>query len=62
MRHWNSDDLRAIFDPVIGQIIRLVRLQIRDARQETGKDIIKVLATYLFNAGFLPRIGLLQIM
>ncbi|KAE8364462.1 hypothetical protein BDV27DRAFT_128405 [Aspergillus caelatus] len=37
----SSDDLRALFDPVIDQIISLVRLQIRGARQETGKDIIK---------------------
>ncbi|KAK6828704.1 hypothetical protein RU639_003752 [Aspergillus parasiticus] len=37
----SSDDMRAIFDPVIDQIVSLVKLQIKDARQETGKDVIK---------------------
>ncbi|GIJ81658.1 hypothetical protein Asppvi_000157 [Aspergillus pseudoviridinutans] len=36
----SSADLRSIFDPVIEQIVSLVRQQIADARKETGKDII----------------------
>ncbi|KAL2827784.1 actin-like ATPase domain-containing protein [Aspergillus cavernicola] len=36
----SSDDLRAIFDPVVEQILSLVRQQIIDARNDAGKDII----------------------
>ncbi|KAH2148997.1 hypothetical protein KXW33_004558 [Aspergillus fumigatus] len=36
----SSADLRSIFDPVIERIVSLVRQQIADARQETGKDVI----------------------
>ncbi|KAK9554850.1 hypothetical protein V6Z77_006137 [Aspergillus fumigatus] len=38
----SSADLRSIFDPVIERIVSLVRQQIADARQETGKDVINV--------------------
>ncbi|KAE8396111.1 hypothetical protein BDV23DRAFT_144350 [Aspergillus alliaceus] len=36
----SSDDLHTIFDPVIDKITSLVRQQVEDAREETGKDII----------------------
>ncbi|GFF46529.1 heat shock 70 kDa protein 12A [Aspergillus udagawae] len=36
----SSADLHSIFDPVIEQIVSLVRHQIADSRKETGKDII----------------------
>ncbi|KAL5045389.1 hypothetical protein BDW71DRAFT_215236 [Aspergillus fruticulosus] len=36
----SSDDLRTVFDPVVDQIIQLVRKQIDDASIEAGKDMI----------------------
>ncbi|KAL4942784.1 hypothetical protein BDV06DRAFT_211602 [Aspergillus oleicola] len=36
----SSDDLRTVFDPVVDQIIQLVRKQIDDANIEAGKDMI----------------------
>ncbi|KAL4948273.1 hypothetical protein BDW69DRAFT_199012 [Aspergillus filifer] len=36
----SSDDLRTVFDPVVDQIIQLVRKQINDANVEAGKDRI----------------------
>jgi hypothetical protein len=39
---FNSDDLRTVFDPVVDQIIQLVRKQIDDANIEAGKDRINV--------------------
>ncbi|KAL4733033.1 hypothetical protein BDV11DRAFT_200880 [Aspergillus similis] len=36
----SSDDLRTVFDPVVDQIIQLVRKQIEDANNEAGKDSI----------------------
>ncbi|KAL4783416.1 actin-like ATPase domain-containing protein [Aspergillus varians] len=37
----SSKDLRAVFDPVVEQIIRLVRQQIKDANREAGRNSIK---------------------
>ncbi|KAL4863291.1 hypothetical protein BDV12DRAFT_202257 [Aspergillus spectabilis] len=37
----SSDDLRKLFDPVVDQIIQLVKRQIDDANTEAGRDIIK---------------------
>ncbi|EEP75420.1 conserved hypothetical protein [Uncinocarpus reesii 1704] len=36
----NDGDLRAVFDPVVDQILELVRQQIKDANAETGKNTI----------------------
>ncbi|KAL2819072.1 hypothetical protein BDW59DRAFT_181760 [Aspergillus cavernicola] len=36
----SSDDLRVLFDPVIAQIIRLVKQQLQDARGQNGKEMI----------------------
>ncbi|KAL4901109.1 hypothetical protein BDW74DRAFT_88294 [Aspergillus multicolor] len=36
----NSHDLRKVFDPVVNQIIKLVKRQIEDANKEAKKDII----------------------
>ncbi|KAL3430242.1 hypothetical protein BDV09DRAFT_202347 [Aspergillus tetrazonus] len=36
----SSDDIRTVFDPVVDQIIQLVRKQIDDANTEAGKDMI----------------------
>ncbi|KAL3461817.1 hypothetical protein BJX64DRAFT_260157 [Aspergillus heterothallicus] len=36
----SSDDLRNLFDPVVRRILKLVKRQIDDARQEIGKDVI----------------------
>lgn len=38
----NSDDLRSIFEPVVDQVIDLVRQQLNDANAEVGKDTINV--------------------
>ncbi|KAL4881112.1 hypothetical protein BJY04DRAFT_218627 [Aspergillus karnatakaensis] len=37
----SSKDMRAIFDPVVEQIIRLVKKQIKDANTESGRNCIK---------------------
>ncbi|BCR91386.1 Hsp70 family protein [Aspergillus chevalieri] len=36
----HSDDLRSIFDPVVDQILSLVRQQIKDATAEVGRGVI----------------------
>ncbi|RHZ47431.1 Hsp70 family protein [Aspergillus thermomutatus] len=36
----SSEDLRKVFDPVIQQIVKLVRQQIKDATAEAGKSVI----------------------
>jgi hypothetical protein len=38
----SSEDLRKIFEPVVQQIINLVRQQIKDATAEAGKNVINV--------------------
>ena len=43
LKWFAREDLRSIFDPVVGQIMRLVGEQIRDANDAAGKDIINVL-------------------
>lgn len=37
-----SDDLRSIFDPVVNQILSLVRQQMKDAVAEAGRGVINV--------------------
>ncbi|KAL2819288.1 hypothetical protein BDW59DRAFT_151587 [Aspergillus cavernicola] len=36
----SSDDLRNMFDPVVDQIIQLIKKQIEEAKKEAGKDVI----------------------
>lgn len=50
---FDSDDLRSLFDPVVDQILSLVRQQIKEASAQNGRGVINVRSGETFPLLFL---------